>query len=185
MSKAILVLNAGSSSIKFALFPAEREPERSALLCEGQCEGIGHRAVLHARGKVALEKELAEGADHAAALTALLQWIESRFGKYQLAAAGHRVVHGGAKYSAPVLIDDAVIAELTRLAPLAPLHQPHNLRAIAALQRLHPKLPQTACFDLGVIVQIRNQCGHALGVRTDRIKEIRLHFIDRTHRAAL
>jgi len=149
VSKAILVLNTGSSSIKFALFPADREPERSALLCEGECEGIGHNAMLHARSRTkgVFQAALGEGADHAAALTALLQWIESRFGDYQLAAAGHRVVHGGAKYCAPILIDDAVMAELTQLVPLAPLHQPHNLRAIAALKRLHPKLPQIACFD--------------------------------------
>ena len=69
------------------------------------------------------------------------------FRKYPLIAAGHRVVHGGSVYTGPVRIDESVIAELRRLIPLAPLHQPHHLAAIAALSKLHPTLPQIACFD--------------------------------------
>ena len=69
------------------------------------------------------------------------------FPQHRLVAAGHRVVHGGAIYQGPVRIDDKVVADLTRLIPLAPLHQPHNLAAIAALSKLHPALPQIACFD--------------------------------------
>ena len=150
MTGAILVLNAGSSSIKFALFPGEQRPSRQDLFCEGQCAGIGHHIHFTAKdgaGAPLLDEHLSEGATHEDALTALLQWLEKRFPEHQLIAAGHRVVHGGMLYKGPVLIDGEVIAELTRLIPLAPLHQPHHLAAIAALSRLYPTLPQVACFD--------------------------------------
>lgn len=87
------------------------------------------------------------GATHEDALAALLRWLEGTFQDLRLVAAGHRVVHGGSLYTAPVRIDASVIAELRRLIPLAPLHQPHHLAAIAALSKLHPTLPQIACFD--------------------------------------
>jgi acetate kinase len=90
---------------------------------------------------------LPEGASHEDALAALLRWLERRFPQHRLIAAGHRIVHGGSVYKAPVRIDAAVVAELTRLIPLAPLHQPHHLAAIAALTKLHPALLQIACFD--------------------------------------
>ena len=80
-------------------------------------------------------------------MAAALRWIARQFPQHRLVAAGHRVVHGGAIYQGPVRIDDNVVADLTRLNPLAPLHQPHNLAAIAALSKLHPALPQIACFD--------------------------------------
>jgi len=150
LTGAILVLNAGSSSIKFALFPGEQRPSRQDLFCEGQCAGIGHHIHFTAKdgaGAPLLDEHLSEGATHEDALTALLQWLEKRFPEHQLIAAGHRVVHGGMLYKGPVLIDGEVIAELTRLIPLAPLHQPHHLAAIAALSRLYPTLPQVACFD--------------------------------------
>lgn len=150
MSDAILVLNAGSSSIKFALFAADANPGRQGLLCEGQCEGIGHRVQFAAKdraGTVLVDDHLVDGTSHEDALAILLRWLERRFAADRLIAAGHRVVHGGARFAEPVRIDDAVIAELTRLIPLAPLHQPHHLAAIAALAKLHPDLPQIACFD--------------------------------------
>jgi acetate kinase len=84
---------------------------------------------------------------HEEALGALFLWLESHFKDQRLAAAGHRVVHGASLYTAPVRIDASVIKELSRLIPLAPLHQPHNLAAIDALSKLHPGLPQIACFD--------------------------------------
>ena len=80
-------------------------------------------------------------------LTTLLGWVEEQFPHHHLIAAGHRVVHGGSLYTSPVRIDSSVIDELRRLVPLAPLHQPHNLAAIAAIAKLHPALPQVACFD--------------------------------------
>jgi acetate kinase len=150
MSDAILVLNAGSSSIKFALFPGDSRPTRQGLYCEGECEGIGHRIHFFARdraGAVLIDEHLPEGATHEQALTALLRWLERAFPQHRLVAAGHRVVHGGSAYNAPVRIDASVVRMLTDLVPLAPLHQPHHLAAIAALTKLHPALPQVACFD--------------------------------------
>ena len=151
MSDVILVLNAGSSSIKFSLFPAERLPARRDLLCDGQYEGIGQHGVhfiaRDGAGAALADEHLAEGTSHEDALAALLRWLGRRFPQHRLAAAGHRVVHGGTRYAEPVRIDAAVVAELRRLVPLAPLHQPHHLTAIAALAKLHPTLPQVACFD--------------------------------------
>ena len=149
MTDAILVLNAGSSSIKFSLFPGEQRPTRHDLFCEGECAGLGDRVHFTAKdgaGAPLLDEYLNQGATHEDALAALLHWIGDRFPQHRLIAAGHRVVHGGA-LKGPVLIDAEVIAELTRLVPLAPLHQPHHLAAIAALSKLHPTLPQVACFD--------------------------------------
>jgi acetate kinase len=150
MNGAILVLNAGSSSIKFSLFPVEARPSRRDLLCVGQMEGIGHRVHFSANdaaGAVVAQQQLAAGTDHEAALATLLRWLEERFAEHSLAAVGHRVVHGGRRYSAPVRIDAGVVAELRRLVPLAPLHQPHHLAAIEAVAKSHPALPQIACFD--------------------------------------
>ncbi len=150
MSDVLLILNAGSSSIKFALFPADQQPTRSDLVCEGAYEGLGHRVHFTAKdgaGNRLTDEELAETTTHEDVMVALLGWLDARFPDRELVAAGHRVVHGGMRYAGPVRIDAEVIAELTRLVPLAPLHQPHHLNAIAALAKLHPTLPQIACFD--------------------------------------
>ena len=150
MSDAILVLNAGSSSIKFSVFPGHERPNRQDIICDGECEGIGHRVHFTAKDRAEaklVDEYLAESTSHEEALAAILRWLEGHFQNYQLVAAGHRVVHGGSLYTAPVLIDAAVTAELRRLIPLAPLHQPHNLAAIDALTKLHTGLPQVACFD--------------------------------------
>jgi acetate kinase len=150
VSDAILVLNAGSSSIKFSVFPGHERPTRQALICEGECEGIGHRVHFTARdGRRAslVDAYLAEGTTHEEALVALLDWVEGHFHDDRLVAAGHRVVHGGSLYTAPVVINAQVSAELRRLIPLAPLHQPHNLAAIDELSKHYPALPQVACFD--------------------------------------
>ena len=150
MSDAILVLNTGSSSIRFSLFEGHVRPCRQGLICDGECEGIGHRVHFTAKdraGASLVDEHLAEGATHEDALATLLRWLEGHFQNHRLLAAGHRVVHGGLLYTAPVRIDASVTTELRRLIPLAPLHQPHNLAAIAALSKLHPSLPQIACFD--------------------------------------
>jgi acetate kinase len=150
VSDAIPVLNAGSSSIKFSLFEGHGQPGRQGLISDGECEGIGHRVHFTAKdraGASLADQDLTEGATHEDALAALLRWLEARFQDQRLVAAGHRVVHGGSLYTAPVRIDASVIAELRRLIPLAPLHQPHHLAAIAALSKLYPALPQIACFD--------------------------------------
>jgi acetate kinase len=150
MTDAILVLNAGSSSIKFSVFRGDVQPSREDIICDGECEGIGHRVHFTAKdrtGALLVDEYLAEGTTHEDALAALLHWQDGHFQDHRLVAAGHRVVHGGSVYAAPVCIDSSVTTELGRLIPLAPLHQPHNLAAIAALSKLHPALPQIACFD--------------------------------------
>jgi acetate kinase len=150
MTDAILIINAGSSSLKFSLFPAEQRPSRQALVCQGEFEGIRHRAHFTSKngaGALIADEQLKEGATHEDAVAALLRWLDQHFPQHKVMAAGHRVVHGGAVYREPVLIDAKVVAELTKLVPLAPSHQPHHLAAIAAISKLHPTLPQIACFD--------------------------------------
>ena len=150
MSEAVLVLNSGSSSIKFALFSGDRQPTRKSLFCDGSCEGIDHRIRFAARdgsGAQLLDGRLPEGSSHEDALEAVLGWLKRYFPQHELIGSGHRVVHGGTVYAGPVRIDADVVAALTRLVPLAPLHQPHHLAAIAALSKLDSDLPQVACFD--------------------------------------
>ena len=149
MKTAILVLNAGSSSIKFALYPA-METDGGRVLYAGEIEGIGHVArlsVTDADGKTVAERPVKGKATHHVALSVLLDWISKHSGGIVLAAAGHRVAHGGSEFVAPVMITPTVREKLESLNPLAPLHQPYNLAAITALSTLHPKLPQVACFD--------------------------------------
>jgi acetate kinase len=116
MSGALLVINAGSATVKYAVYD-----QSFACLARGGEEGVSHDAMI---GKVLY-----------------------RTGGFPLVAAGHRVVHGGDRFSAPTLIDDDVLAFLRSLMPLAPLHQPHNLAGIVAVRERLPALPQVACFD--------------------------------------
>ncbi|MGH6988532.1 MAG: acetate/propionate family kinase [Stellaceae bacterium] len=150
MTQAILVINTGSSSLKFTLFRAEARPSRDGLLCQGEFEGFGHPVhfiARDARDAVLADRQFAEGTTHEEAIDTLAAWLAKQFPEVTLAAAGHRIVHGGTRYTAPVQIDDAVMAELKRLIPLAPLHQPHNIAGIEALRKRHPRLPQFASFD--------------------------------------
>jgi acetate kinase len=150
VNDAILVLNAGSSSIKFSLFPGHTRPDRHDILCDGEYDGLGHRVHFTAKtrtGAQLADDHLDEGTTHEQVIGSLLAWLENRFKPLRLVAAGHRVLQGGLLYTAPVIVNDRVLAALDRLIPLAPLHQPHNLAAIAALAKLHPSLPQIACFD--------------------------------------
>jgi acetate kinase len=150
MPDAILSLNAGSSSIKFALF--RMGAGRSlALLCRGEMEGIGTAprfVARDARGGVLAERcPPGNGTDHQALLSDLLQWVESHLGGDRLVAAGHRVVHGGGRHVAPERLTPAVLQSLEALTPLAPLHQPGSLAPAHAIAALRPKLTQVACFD--------------------------------------
>ena len=150
MNDALLVVNAGSSSIKFALFPLAAEiPRRPSL--SGQIEGIGAGlgttlSAVDGGGQTLAHRPLADCHDHHRAIAFLLDWLD-RHGAHDVAAVGHRVVHGGLDYHEPLLIDEASLEALAGLIPLAPLHQPHNLEAIRALLKLRPELPQVACFD--------------------------------------
>ena len=144
----IAVLNAGSSSIKFALY----EPGTAgALLFRGQVERIGQAPRLEAKdaaGKVLSERSWSNGKlDHEAATAEIIALGRELLHGRPVLAFGHRVVHGGTDFSAPALIDDKVLAKLAELVPLAPLHQPHNLAPIRAISRVAPHLPQVACFD--------------------------------------
>jgi acetate kinase len=149
MDTALLILNAGSSSLKFAVYRADAAPTQEAAY-RGSIEAIGQRGrfrIFHAADAGGMTDHEVAPANHEQALQLLLDWLEARHPTLGLRAAGHRVVHGGAEYSHPVRVDDQVLAALERLIPLSPLHQPHNVGAIRALARLRPGLPQVACFD--------------------------------------
>ena len=151
MKDTILVLNAGSSSIKFSLF-ADGGADLQAL-AGGQVEAIytAPRFVAKdAGGRKLSEKQWDTGQPlgHEGALAHIIDWLrDSQADGQRLAAVGHRVVHGGAEFTAPVRLDAAVVAALDKLVPLAPLHQPHNLSPIRELLARAPQLPQVACFD--------------------------------------
>ncbi len=144
--KFILTLNAGSSSLKFSLFDA-------GLVCAGRgaVEPLGGRAALKYKPAAgpALERALAagEGDPHQAALTLALAAIREDTPDLNVVAVGHRIVHGGLRFTAPARIDDAVYAALAELEPLAPLHQPHNLAGVRAARALFPAAAQIGCFD--------------------------------------
>jgi acetate kinase len=150
MADAVLVLNAGSSSIKFAAFElTDTEP---APLVKGQVEGLhtSPRFVARdARGDTVSEKRWDAGIrlEHDKALEHLVEFLRAYGGTHELVAVGHRVTHGGLKYRGSVRIDATVLGELDELSPLSPLHQPHNLTPVRLLQKQRPDLPQVACFD--------------------------------------
>lgn len=149
MTDRILTINAGSSSIKLALFAAT---PMLPMLVRGQIEGIGAapRLVLRAPDGTVLDQHAIEPArvsDHASALDALLASLAPHLGRDLVAAVGHRVVHGGATFVAPIAVGDTVMSALRALEPLAPLHQPHNLAGIEAARRAFPSALQVACFD--------------------------------------
>ena len=146
----VLVVNAGSSSVKFQIFAVEGngKPQRQI---KGQMDGIGSRPRLRASG--ANGDPVADRAypieavsDIPAAMGITGEWLRNEL-RINPMAVGHRVVHGGPDYDRPVLVDHSVVARLERFVALAPLHQPHNLAPIRALLSNFPELPQVACFD--------------------------------------
>lgn len=150
MTAAILVLNAGSSSIKFSLYHAGESLREGRFLCHGEFEGLGHKVHFEAQdvaGALVVDRLIEGPATHQRALSVLLEWLNQQSNAMDLVAAGHRVVHGGRKFFAPVVVTTKIIQDLKELATLAPQHQLHNLAAITALSELHPRLPQVACFD--------------------------------------
>ena len=149
---AVLALNAGSSSMKFALF--RRQDGDPAVLSRGAIENIRDAPRFTAKdagGAVIKEQTWPGGAapSSEALLGTLLDWAQSQLGGAGLASAGHRVVHGGPEHFEPARVTDGLLAALDRLTPLAPLHQPHSLAPIHAIATLWPGLPQVACFDTG------------------------------------
>jgi acetate kinase len=152
MKDTILVVNAGSSSLKFAVFENGSGPDGLTLQIKGQIAGIGTHPRLRARdtkapGPVDLEYPAGEVPDVSTAMARAGEWLRAQLGGSLPGAVGHRVAHGGPAFAAPVAVDDGVLATLERFIPLAPLHQPHNLAPIRAIQARFPGTAQVACFD--------------------------------------
>ncbi len=150
MEDYAVVLNAGSSSLKFCVFERP-EAEAWRIAAKGQIDGIGtspgFKAKDGAGATVAEDRLDASVKDGRAALDSLAAWLRSRYGGARVLGVGHRVVHGGSRYTGPTVVTPEVMKELRELIPLAPLHQPHNLAAIDAVSERLPGVPQVACFD--------------------------------------
>ena len=148
--QAIVVINAGSSSVKFSVF--FRNTGTLDLRIRGQIEALFSAPRFVARdasGTTVSEKSWPDGTKlgHEGALAHLFEFLRGRADGVKLIGVGHRVVHGGMEYTQPVRVDATVLAALDRFVPLAPLHQPHNLAAIRAVMHRSPDVPQVACFD--------------------------------------
>jgi len=150
MTDVILVLNAGSSSIKFSAFATQGS--EMEMIMRGQIEGLftsPRFAAKDSQGAEIGSKDWGQGVDlgHAGAIGFLADFLRAHKEGYALSAVGHRVVHGGMAFSQAVRVTPDVVSELTKLIPLAPLHQPHNLKPIEIVAQQRPDLPQVACFD--------------------------------------
>jgi acetate kinase len=150
MDAYALVLNAGSSSLKFCVYRSS-EPKVWRVEARGQIDGIGSAPKFTAKNEAGeriagapLEASVTDGR---AALDLLGGWLRGRYAGAKVVGVGHRVVHGGARYRGPTVVTPAVLADLRELVPLAPLHQPYNLDAIEAAAEQLPGVPQVACFD--------------------------------------
>jgi acetate kinase len=150
-SQSILVLNAGSSSLKFSVYDAS--DTTLSLIAGGQIEGLGNTPRLQARdsdGTLLVDAALpsAAGHGHDEAFAYLARWLHEQYDKRTtVAAVGHRITHGGPDFTSPALITPEVLERLEALSPLAPLHQPHNLSGVRSVAGQEPNLPQIACFD--------------------------------------
>jgi acetate kinase len=192
MTDAILVINAGSSSIKFAGYAADAAADPQ-LLAKGALDGIGSDpffAVKDADGKAIDTHDWPRGSalSHEDAIAFILEWVRSRESGARLIAAGHRVVFGGSAYDRPTLLTAPIIDEIAELVPFFPLHLPHNLAAISALTKADPSLPQIACFDnafhrtMPPVAQLLALPAHlrAQGVRRYGFHGLSYEFIART-----
>jgi acetate kinase len=148
MEDFALVLNAGSSSLKFCTFE-RHEGENWHMEVRGQIEGIGTAPRLSARDAngVKLADQSITFRDGREAVDALAGWLRAKYGGMRVLGVGHRVVHGGSRFTGPTKVDEKVLEQLRELIPLAPLHQPYNLAAIEAAFERMPDVPQVACFD--------------------------------------
>ncbi len=150
MTQVLLVVNAGSSSIKFSVYALGSSSAPLELRYRGEVDGLGARPRFTARGAGGEElaaEALGASASHDDALRKILEWIEARTAGTEIVAAGHPVVPGGPPHAGPGVPPAEVLRELEALVPLAPLHQPHNLAPIRSLAKLKPALHQIACFD--------------------------------------
>jgi acetate kinase len=152
MAESVLTINAGSSSLKFSAYRIG-DDDRPILSAKGQVDGIGTSPRLvaeDAEGQALVDRHWPDdlGLGHADFFRVIGSWLREHFGgRASLLGVGHRVVHGGIEFTAPVRVSPTVIAKLETLCPLAPLHQPHNLAGIGAVAAVQPDLPQVACFD--------------------------------------
>lgn len=149
----VLVLNAGSSSLKFAVFRSAGNDADPAPVLTGQVAGIGSSSVFRVKmqggssDRQSVSLELDDVDNHEQAIDYALRWISENAGSVPLAGVGHRVVHGGPDRRSPELVTPELMQDLETLCRLAPHHQPHNLAAIRAVSAAAPELPQVACFD--------------------------------------
>jgi hypothetical protein len=168
VSEAIVVVNAGSTSLKFAAY-AVNASRSLPLLCRGEIESmenVPHFVVKNAAGKEFGVHEWAKGRaiDHKTALHFVITWLEANLGDRKVVAAGHRIVLGGSRFEAPVRIDSDVLAYLDSLVIMEPSHQPYNVLGARALAEAFPGLPQVACFDRGPrIIAVAGNLGHLWG----------------------
>jgi acetate kinase len=149
VADAVLTFNAGSSSIKFSLFELGGV-ESFKLVAKGEVEEIEatpHFFATDTTGAPLAERTWGGPADFRDLLSTVIHWAEEHLGDDRLIAAGHRIVHGGPDHARPERVTPKLLAELDRLTPLAPLHEPHNLAPIRAILSARPELPQVACFD--------------------------------------
>ncbi len=153
MQQALLILNAGSSSLKFSLYSVTRRALLAKPIVHGQIEALDekpHFLVKDADSNFILDKYLSINACADAqtfALEYLLNWLDENLPAYSIVAAGHRVVHGADQFTQPVVINESIIKALASFNSLAPLHQPHNIAGIKALVKKLPNILQVACFD--------------------------------------
>ncbi len=153
----ILVINSGSSSIKFAIFSNTEKSQDPTLISRGKIDSIGTGKALFrvkdCNENMLIDRTIShqnkEIVSHEYVFNELFQWLEESKSNQKIIGIGHRIVHGGPLYYKPELIDDKLMQALDKLVPLAPLHQPHNLNAVKILAKLKPDLPQIACFDTG------------------------------------
>jgi acetate kinase len=150
MSEIALVLNAGSSSVKFAVYGPTPEPSWEST-ARGQIAGIGTAPRMSAVDGSGCTLDVPAAGrtvrDAGEAVNVLMDWLRERFAASRILGVGHRVVHGGPRHAGPAIVTPALLADLKALVPLAPLHQPYNLAAIEAVAGLLPDVPQVACFD--------------------------------------
>jgi acetate kinase len=174
MNELLLVLNTGSSSLKFAAYRLTATADW-AVVTRGQIEGIGtspHMSARDGNGAVVPTPLLGAVQDGHSAFEQLVLWLRATFENVHLLGVGHRVVHGGSEYAGPALVTPAILAGLRALSPLAPLHQPYNLAPIELIAQRLPSVAQVACFDTSfhldkpavarVVPLPRDVCGTAI-----------------------
>ena len=185
---SLLVLNAGSSSVKFRTFDLGPDGPAPDLGGQVALDGDVVRLVVRRGAETLADRSLGSARlDHGVALDAVAEFLDGRHALDWCIGVGHRVVHGGAEYAAPTRIDDAVLARLDAYVPLAPLHQPHNLAAIRAIAARFPGLPQVACFDTAfhrTVPEVAQLYALPLAYAAEGVRRYGFHGLSYEHVAA-